>query len=412
MDINKKYIDLLDEISRPSVSRRDFLKKIARGAGAWCTLSVLGGTLGNLILAPGDVAAQDEAQTLSGDKGVKGPDEQFVKAARYRESLKEKKVLCKLCPKECEVANLERGYCGVRENRNGEYKTLVYGRVCSLNDDPIEKKPLFHFLPGTKAFSLSTAGCNFDCKYCQNWQISQFRPEQVRARYLDPTLVPTLARRTSCKSVAYTYGEPVIFYEYMYDSATAARKTGIRNVVITNGYFQEEPLRELCSVVDAIKVDFKGFSQKFYEEVCDGELEPVLRNLKIMKEQGVWLELVILIIPTKNDSPEEIKKMSTWVVENLGADVPMHFSRFHPQYKLKNLPPTPVKTLERCCEIAKENGVNYTYLGNVPGHKLENTYCPKCNELLIRRTGFFVRKPDIKDGKCPNCGEPIAGIWA
>lgn len=394
------------------ISRREFLKKLVQGAGGLCMASLFGaGGVSSIMFTPRFVRAQDQA-TGRVYEGILGEDARFIAPARYWEKLPEKKVVCKLCPKECVVANRERGYCGVRENHNGEYKTLVYNRLCSAHADPVEKKPFFHFLPGTLAFSFSTAGCNFECKYCQNWQISQFRPEQVRAMYMTPEKIVRVAKSTGSRSVAFTYGEPVVFFELMYDTAVKAREAGLRPIVITNGFYQEKPLRDLCKVVDAIKVDFKGFSEKFYREICDGELKPVLRNLKIIKESGVWLELVVLIVPTLNDSPSEIEAMSKWIMKNLGPDVPIHFSRFHPEYKLKNLPPTPVKTLEQCHKIARDNGIKFVYIGNVWAHKYENTYCPRCGTLLINRVGYMVEPPRLKNGRCPKCNEPIPGIWA
>lgn len=388
------------------MNRREFLQKVAEGFGGLCLASALGG----ILTLPETTSAQDQISAQIAE-GVLGEDQRFIAPARYWVKLEEKKVKCLLCPKKCVVPNLERGYCGVRENQEGEYKTLIYNRVCSLGADPVEKKPFFHFLPRSRSFSLSTAGCNFECKYCQNWQISQFRPEQVRAQSLSPDDIVQLAQRSECETVAFTYGEPVVFFEYMYDTAVKARAAGLRPIVITNGFYEEKPLRDLCKVVPAIKVDFKGFSEGFYKEVCAAELKPVLDCLQIIKEEKVWLELVVLIIPTKNDAPQEIESMCKWIVKHLGADVPLHFSRFHPEYKLKNLPPTPVKTLERFYQIARDQGVNYVYVGNVWGHKYESTFCPKCGTLLIHRVGYFVDPPRLKDGKCPQCALPIPGVW-
>lgn len=401
----QNILDYID-ICQFRMSRREFLQKLALGIGGVGIAS----TLGSVFTTPLTLYAQDKSEEPLSD-GVLGEDQRFIAPARYWEKLDEKKIKCFLCPKHCIVANLERGYCGVRENINGEYKTLVYNRVCSIGVDPVEKKPFYHFLPRSRTFSFSTAGCNFECKYCQNWQISQFRPEQVRATYLPPREIIRLAKESYSASIAFTYGEPVVFFEFMYDTAVKAREAGLRSIVITNGFYEEKPLRDLCKVVNAIKVDFKGFSEDFYKNICAGELKPVLRALEIIKEEKVWLELVVLIIPTKNDSPQEIEKMCEWTVEHLGVDVPVHFSRFYPQYKLKNLPDTPVKTLEQCYQIARQQGLNYVYIGNVPGHKLENTFCPKCGTLLIKRIGYYVEPPLIKNGKCPKCSQIIAGIW-
>ncbi len=338
-------------------------------------------------------------------------DQRFVREARFYEKLEHRKIRCKLCPRECVIDDRERGYCGVRENRNGTYYTLVYARPCTYHVDPIEKKPLFHFLPGSLAFSIATAGCNLNCKFCQNWQISQVTPEQVDSYYLPPKKVARLANDYRSQSIAYTYSEPTIFYEYMYDTARAARQQGLKSVVITAGFIEQEPIKELCQVVDAIKVDLKAFRQKYYTEIVRGELKPVLNTLQTIVEQGTWLEIVYLVVPTLNDSEAEIRDLAQFVKEYLNAEVPIHFTRFYPQYLLKNLPPTPVSTLERCKAIAEAEGLKYVYIGNVPGHPAENTYCPQCGKLLIERTGFLVRQMNIVKGKCPQCQQTIPGIW-
>ncbi len=339
-------------------------------------------------------------------------DSKYVKEARYYEKLEGGKIKCTLCPHECEVADMERGTCSVRENRGGTYYTLVHSRPCSLMVDPIEKKPLFHFLPGSGAFSIATAGCNMGCKFCQNWNISQFRPEDVECRYLSPEQVVALAKRSGCKSIAYTYSEPVVFYEYMYDTAVAGQKENVRSVIISNGFINQEPVVELCKVLDAVKVDLKAFTEKFYQETCAGELKPVLDALKWIKETGTWLELVVLIVPTLNDSKDEIKRMCEWVSSELGPDVPMHFSRFRPTYMIKNLPETPLKTLEMARTTAVEAGIQFSYVGNVPMHPFENTYCPKCNEMLIRRIQYRTTVTGLKDGKCQKCATTIPGVWS
>ncbi len=339
-------------------------------------------------------------------------EDKFIKEAMHYEKKDEMKVLCKLCPKECSVADLERGYCGVRENRQGTYYTLVHSRPCTYHLDPIEKKPFFHFLPGTTAFSIATAGCNMECKFCQNWDISQLRPEQLRSIYMPPQAVHEIAQKNSARSISYTYSEPVIYYEYMYDTAQLGDKTGIKSVMVSNGYIQEKPILDLCKYLDAIKIDLKAFTEKFYQDVCSAKLEPVLKALQAIKSTGIWLEIVVLIIPTLNDSESEIKKMSSWIYKNLGPDVPVHFTRFHPTYKIKNLPRTPIITLERARDISLSQGLHFVYLGNVPGHDAENTFCPSCHHLLIKRYGFVIPMMNIKDGKCEKCGKKIAGVWS
>jgi pyruvate formate lyase activating enzyme len=310
------------------------------------------------------------------------------------------------------IDHRERGYCGVRENREGVYYTLVHSRPCTFHADPIEKKPFFHFLPSTLAFSLATAGCNVNCKFCQNWDISQSRPEQLPGEYTPPEEVARLARRNSCTSIAYTYSEPVVFYEYAVDSAEAGRAAGLRNVVVTGGYIKPEPLREMCDCVDAIKVDLKAFTEEFYREIVGGELRPVLDGLVAIRKSGVWSEIVYLVVPTLNDKDEELRGLCRWIRSELGRDVPLHFTRFHPQYLLTNLPPTPVPTLERAKAIADAEGLRYVYVGNVPGHPAESTFCPRCGESVLIRAGFFVRENRLRDGRCERCGEPIPGVWS
>ncbi|MCD6521865.1 AmmeMemoRadiSam system radical SAM enzyme [Candidatus Calescamantes bacterium] len=332
--------------------------------------------------------------------------------AEYYIPLENGMVQCTLCPRYCIIPPGGRGFCTVRVNRRGKLYTLVYSHPCAVHVDPIEKKPFFHVLPGTKAFSIATAGCNLRCLFCQNWYIAQRPPERVKSYNLSPEVIVRKAKEMGCKSIAYTYTEPVVFFEYMKDCCKLAKNYGIKNVVHTAGYINPEPLRELCRYVDAVNVDLKGFRQEFYDKLCwGGRLEDVLRTLKILKEEGVWIEVTNLIIPTYNDNPNDIRRMCEWIKNNLGEDVPLHFSRFFPMYKLVKLSPTPVSTLERAYKIAKEVGLKYVYLGNVPGSPYENTYCPKCGKVLIKRVGYVVLENNIKDGRCPYCGEKIPGVW-
>jgi pyruvate formate lyase activating enzyme len=381
-------------------SRRDLLRW-GMACGAGCALCRVG---------IGGAWAQDTA----GTGALEGPRLRGVvrREAMFWEKGQDKQVKCVLCPRECQVADVERGYCGVRENQGGLYQTLVYGPLCSANVDPIEKKPLFHYLPGTTAFSIATAGCNIECKFCQNWQISQFRPEQVESVEVPPDRLVSLCKSRQAPTIAYTYSEPVIFYEYMHDTAALARQHGVGSVMISNGYIQEKPLRQLCRHLTGIKVDLKAFTEKFYAESCAGKLKPVLDTLEVLKDVGIWFELVVLVIPTLNDSPDEIKQMAEWVVDRLGPDVPMHFTRFHPTYRVTNLPRTPVSTIERCRQIAMDAGVHYVYAGNVQMHPGENTYCHECKTELIRRMGFRVKFNEIRDGQCPKCGTKIPGVWS
>jgi pyruvate formate lyase activating enzyme len=331
--------------------------------------------------------------------------------ARWWQPLGKKEVICNLCPRRCVVGDNQRGYCEVRENKRGKYYTLVHSWVCALNNDPIEKKPLFHYHPGTMAYSLATAGCNLDCKFCQNWHISQFRPEEVRSRYIPPLKIVTQALSLKSKTIAFTYSEPVIFSEYVYDISKIARRRGIGRVIISNGYIMQQPLKDLCEVLDGVKIDLKSFSNSFYQDYCRAQLKPVTETLKFLKKRGIWFEIVVLLIPTLNDSKKEIQKMSRWILTNLGPNVPVHFTRFHPTYKLRNLPPTPVKTMERARNIALKQGLKFVYLGNVPGHPGENTYCPRTKKLLIRRLGFHVVENRLRKGRCPCCKKEVPGIW-
>jgi pyruvate formate lyase activating enzyme len=353
---------------------------------------------------------------LAKDEGVDLADGEHIfvtKEAMFYERQPDERIKCTLCPRECVIGDRERGWCGVRENHKGTYYTLVYGNPCAVHVDPIEKKPFFHFLPASTAYSISTAGCNFNCKYCQNWQISQRRPEQTENVYLPPKKVVEYARMNGCRSIAYTYAEPTVFYEYMYDTARLARQKGVRNVIVSAGYMNQRPLEQLCEMVDAIKIDLKAFRDKFYREICSGQLEPVLNAIKTIKQKGVWLEIVDLVVPTLNDSVEEFHDLASWVMDELGPDVPLHFSRFYPMYQLKNLPPTPIATLEKAREEAMKVGLRYVYLGNVnPTHEGNNTFCPNCSRLLIRRMGFFVIKNDVVSGKCRYCDWEVPGVWA
>ncbi|MCC7176465.1 MAG: AmmeMemoRadiSam system radical SAM enzyme [Bryobacterales bacterium] len=338
-------------------------------------------------------------------------DSQFIVEAKYYEKQANRKIKCVLCPRECVIDDRERGYCGVRENRGGTYYSLVHSRVCAAHVDPVEKKPFFHFYPGTLAFSIATAGCNVNCKMCQNWEISQARPEQVESRYLPPRQVAALAKQNDCHSIAYTYSEPVVFFEYMLDTAAAGRAAGVKSAVVSGGYIHQDPLRELCRRVDAIKIDLKAFTQKFYTDIVNGELKPVLDTLTTIRKMGTWTEIVYLVVPGLNDSSQEFRGLAQWVKGNLGVDVPVHFSRFHPQYLLKNLPPTPLATLERAKAICDAEGLQFVYIGNVPGHPAEKTYCPKCRRVVVDRAGYLIRGLHIVKGRCRYCRQPVAGVW-
>jgi pyruvate formate lyase activating enzyme len=364
-----------------------------------------------LTLGAGACIAGSGFWPARGECGVTG-EEASLKEIRFYKQLEDGRIQCQVCPRGCKIADQERGYCGNKENRGGKYYSLVYGRPCAVNIDPIEKKPLFHVFPGSSSFSIATAGCNIECHFCQNWQIAQFRPEQVRSEWLPPEAVVDMAKSNGCQTVAYTYSEPVTFYDYMLDTAIAGERRGIGSVVITNGYINEEPLRLLCEHVTAVKVDLKAFTEKFYKEICRGELKPVQETLRRLVGWGMWTEIVVLIIPTLNDDPAEITEMAKWISGELSPQVPVHFTRFHPCYKIKDLPPTPVATLERCHALAREQGLQFAYVGNLPGHSMENTHCPKCGEVVVGRVGFTVTRLNLNQGRCGSCGQEIPGKWS
>ncbi len=323
------------------------------------------------------------------------------------DSLPGNKVRCNVCSHRCAIAEGKVGICGTRKNINGRVHTLIYNTVSSEAVDPIEKKPLYHFLPGTLSYSLGSIGCNFRCEHCQNWNISQVTLEEAYTKEITPEEAVRRALASGSKSISWTYNEPAIWHEYTYDSAVLAKKAGLKTIYVTNGYITPEALRRMAPYLDAFRVDIKSFSDEFYRKICGARLAPVLESTKLAKELGMHVETITLVIPGRNDSPEEITQIVRWVKENVGADTPMHFTRFYPMYKMENVAPTPLDTLEKAYDIAKKEGMRFVYLGNVGGHKYENTYCPRCDALLIERAGFRVGAVKVKDGKCARCGEEI-----
>ncbi len=321
------------------------------------------------------------------------------------------KVQCELCPKLCIIAPGQSGECRVRINIDGVLRSVVYGYPCSMSIDPVEKKPVFHFLPGTDILSLATVGCNLHCKNCQNWEISQANPEDSRAVACPPEKVVALARQNKCPSIAYTYTEPIVYYEYTYDTARLAHEAGIRNVLVTAGYINEPPWRALLQHVDAVRIDLKSMSESFYRDVCAATLKPVQNALMVAKSMGVHVEVINLVIPTLNDKPEEIRELAVWVRANMGQETPVHFSGFSPMYQMRHLPPTSLQTLENARDIAISEGLEYVYIGNRQTEKGENTYCPECRKLLMRRVGYTVLQNRLQDGRCPDCGKEINGTW-
>ncbi|MFA5305474.1 MAG: AmmeMemoRadiSam system radical SAM enzyme [Candidatus Omnitrophota bacterium] len=332
--------------------------------------------------------------------------------ALYWQAVGEKVVQCQLCPRRCILPPGQRGICTVRINKDGKLYSLGYGNPIAVHVDPIEKKPFFHVLPGTPAFSIAVAGCNMRCLFCQNWQISQSKPDETENYHMSPMDVVSAAKDAGSPFIVYTYTEPTVFYEYMLDICRLAKAQGLKNGMHSCGYINEEPLKELLKYMDAVNIDLKGFNKEFYNKMgMMAELEPVLATLKTIRKEGVWLEITNLIIPGQNDNPQEIRKMCLWIKENLGDEVPVHFSRFMPSFKLQNLPPTPTAKLEEAYDIAKEVGLKYVYIGNVPGHPQENTYCPNCKKVVVGRIGYSILQNNIKEGKCKFCGYKIAGIW-
>lgn len=341
-----------------------------------------------------------------------GTDDRAHEAMHYEKLDENQQVWCQLCFRKCIIDDKRRGFCRNRENRKGTLYALTYPKPCSLQIDPIEKEPAFHMLPGTYIFCVAAAGCNLRCKFCQNWQISQQKVEDTKNYNLLPDDIAKLAKEKKCHGVSFTYSEPTAFYEYMLDVAKAAKKRGLRTLFHTNGTMTQQPLFELLEVMDAVTVDLKGFNNKFYHAIATGELEPVLKTLENIKNKGKHLEIVNLIVTTLNDDMGDIKRMCAWIKENLGREVPIHFNRFFPSHKLKNLPPTPMETLEEAYKIARAEGLQYIYIGNMPGHKHNSTFCPECEKRLIHRVHFGVLSNNIKDGKCKFCKHEIPGIWA
>jgi pyruvate formate lyase activating enzyme len=332
--------------------------------------------------------------------------------ARLYQRLEDTTLRCSLCPHRCVIREGKQGICGVRINRDGRLYAATFGKIAAEAVDPIEKKPLYHFLPGSLSYSLGTIGCNFHCKHCQNWHISQQILELHALQDLSPEQGVERALASGSASIAWTYNEPTIWHEYTLEMGTLARQKGLGTVYVTNGYITEEALREIAPMLNAFRVDIKSFSETFYRTVCGGRLQPVLDATALAKELGLHIETVTLVIPGLNDSMEEMEALIKWVIENLGPDTPMHFTRFHPDYKMRDARPTATRTLERIYERAKELGIHYPYLGNVVSHPYESTYCPVCGSLLIERSGFAVQIRGLEDHVCAECGERIAYVAA
>ncbi|MCD5384050.1 AmmeMemoRadiSam system radical SAM enzyme [candidate division WOR-3 bacterium] len=346
------------------------------------------------------------ARTAPGTDLSVGP-----RPARFWQALNDNRVHCYLCPHDCLIPIGGRGRCRVRENREGKLYTLVYGKPVALGVGPIEKAPFNHFHPGHRRRTIATVGCNLRCKHCQNWHISQSEFEEVRHHRRSPQEIIAGVKRAGLNSVSFTYTEPTVFFEYMYDIAKLAKAYGMKTTLVTNGFIHPEPLRAILRHMDAVRVDLKAFTEEFYREISGASLAPVLNSLKIIQEEGVWLEIINLIIPTLNDCPTEIRAMCEWILKNLGPGVPLHLNRFMPAFKMTHLSPTPVRTLEMAHRIAREVGLNFVTIGNVPGHRYDSTFCPACERKLIHRVGMSVLANNIEEGKCRFCGEEVPGVW-
>ena len=384
---------------RAQLSRRGFLRAGLAGISGLCLA-------GNLGCVPQRVSHQDQPPQLTQKGFVQ------LRPAAWFSQLDQGVLRCELCPHRCELAQGQRSLCRVRENRQGSGYTLAYGNPALVQEDPVEREPFFHVTPGSRTLSISTAGCNLACHFCEAWDMALVHPEQVYAYDMSPDQIVAHAHASGVRAISYGFGEPVVFYEYMLDIANRAREAGLLNLIHTAGYIQPEPLQELSQELDAANVDLKSFNPAFYREIVGSELQPVLASLKILQEAGVHLEITNLVIPTLNDDMDLIHEMCTWIVTELGAGVPLHFSRFYPLYRLSALPRTPVSTLDRAREVALEAGLEYVYVAKVTGHEAENTFCSGCGEIIIKRVGFVIDEMHLENGRCRYCHREIPGKWA
>lgn len=392
------------------------MKKISRRDFLYCSAGLLACTTPAYALWPfSDKTESPSVRASIRGKVFKGdaPDKLWKwshEGFSYKK-LKNSRVMCNICPNHCVLSPGDRSACRSKVNLKGTLYSLAYGNPCAVNTDPVEKKPLYHFKPGSKAFSIATAGCNFRCLNCQNWEISQSRPEDVRHYELFPGDVVKEAGRADAQSIAYTYSEAVTYFEYMIDTARLARDANIHNLLISNGFINTPPLLELCRVLDAANINLKSFKDAVYQQLNGGRLQPVLNTLKTLHEQGIHFEITTLIVPGYVDDEDMLKQMCGWILAHIGPDYPLHLLRFFPQYKLDRLPPTPVSTLVRFRELAMEEGIHYVYPGNVPDHEGNNTYCHNCKKLLVERKGYYIPEYHIEGNQCKFCHTIIPGVW-
>jgi pyruvate formate lyase activating enzyme len=387
------------------MTRKEFLRSLGLGASAFFCAGVSCGFLG----IKNNMAKEIRGHIFKKDAPTK-PWKWSVEGFCY--TTDGSAVQCQVCPNRCLLNPGDRSVCRSKVNIGGKLYSLAYGNPCSVHVDPIEKKPLNHFYPSSLIFSLATTGCNFRCLNCQNWEISQKKPEEVQHVELFPEEAVRVAERRKIPSIAYTYSEPITFYEYMYDTAKLARKAGLKNVLVSNGYINSEPLIKLCRYLDGANVNLKSYDDRIYRCLNGGTLQPVLDTFKNLHREGVWFEMTTLVVPTYVDKPEMIKRMCGWILKELGPGYPLHFLRFFPQYKLTRLPATPIETMERLRAVALKEGIHYVYLGNVPGHEACTTYCHNCHKILIERKGYLIGQFNLNEGRCKYCGTLIPGRWA
>jgi pyruvate formate lyase activating enzyme len=390
------------------------MKKISRRDFLWCSAAVLA----TPAISYGFLPFDKKKGILKGPADIRGrifkndaPDElwKWSKKAYFSKEKADGRVMCGICPNHCLLSPGDRSICRSRVNIDGKLYTLVYGNPCAVNLDPIEKKPLYHFKPATAAFSIATTGCNFRCLNCQNWEISQVKPDEVRHVELFPGDVVKKALQVKADSIAYTYSEAVTFYEYMIDTAEMAKEQGLSNLLISNGYINRRPLLRLCKSLDAANINLKAYSDAIYKKLNGGRLQPVLNTFKTLHEQGVHFEITNLVVPGYVDNEDMLKEMCGWILENLGPDYPLHFLRFFPKYKLNRLAPTPISTLTDFRSLAIKEGIRYVYIGGVPGHAGNSTWCHNCRKLLIERQGYFITQYNLIENKCKYCHTVIPG---